>query len=165
MKTFVDGKDHLKIKVDKKWKNSAFTLAVRLSLASDSVGGLLCDGGKWAYGLDAESWKPYIQSDEEQYNSCNLLGSADSWLNYGRGTNGKWYPAERFKTFHLVLTYQNGRLVTYLNGLIDQVVDMKECPLGTIKIGGFEGSVSDCRLYHRALNQEEIEFLVSESHE
>ena len=165
LKTFVDEKDHLKIKVDKKWKNSAFTLAVRLSLASDSVGGLLCDGGKWAYGLDAESWKPYIQSDEEQYNSCNLLGSADSWLNYGRGTNGKWYPAERFKTFHLVLTYQNGRLVTYLNGLIDQVVDMKECPLGTIKIGGFEGSVSDCRLYHRALNQEEIEFLVSESHE
>lgn len=161
----VSGKEMLKIKSDKKWKNSDFTLSLHLTLNSDSVGGVLCEGGDWTYGLDAASWKPYVQIGKVKYEGCNILGSADSWLRYGRGTNGKWYPVERFKAFHLALTYQNGKLTTYLNGLIDQVIKMEECPLKTIKIGGVDGEVSDYRLYHRALNQEEIESLVSESHE
>lgn len=161
----VSDKKMLKIKSDKKWKNSDFTLSLHLTLNSDSVGGVLCEGSGWTYGLDAILWKPYVLAGDAKYESCNILGTADSWLRYGRGTNGKWYPAERFKTFHLVLTYQNGKLTTYLNGLIDQVIKVEECPLKTIEIGGFDGYVSDYRLYHRVLNQEEIESLVSESHE
>lgn len=51
------------------------------------------------------------------------MGTADSWLRYGRGTNGKWYPVEPYSRFTLAVVAEGGRLTTYVNGLVDQSME------------------------------------------
>lgn len=145
------------IKIDKKWQHSDFTLCFNVNQDEPAYGGTWCEGDGWKYGLDTLTMKPYVRWKKETYGSTNVLGTADSWARYGRGTNGKWYPVEKYKTLCVALVYTEGQMTTYINGLIDQVVPMDKCALKEIKWGSWGKGIRHFRLYHRALNQAEIE--------
>ncbi len=104
---------------------------------------------------------PNVLIGSDKYKSTNVLGTADSWQNYGRGTGGKWYEPTKLQFFNLTVTYKNDTLTTYIDGLIDQVIVAQGLTLGDVKIGGFEGEVEDCRVYSRAISQGEIKAIIS----
>ncbi len=101
--------------------------------------------------VDAKTHKPTVYIGNDAYESYNRLVTADSWKNHPRSTNGKWYEPSMHKRLVYTITCKNNVVRTYVNGLIDQTIRLKERVHGTI--------VSDGRLYSRALNQEEIKGL------
>lgn len=115
--------------------------------------------GALTYGLDSATVKPYVVIAGKTYPSTNLLGTADSWRTKTRGTGGAWHIPTKLNYFNLTLTYQEGLLRIYRNGLIDQVVEVKNLVLSDVILGGFIGRVEDCKIYNRALNQTEVKKL------
>ncbi|WP_234998072.1 BNR-4 repeat-containing protein [Parabacteroides sp. Marseille-P3160] len=140
--------------------SKAFTVALSLSIDHDFYYGILLKIGTLKYGVDpGELPKPYIKVGNKTYSSSNVFGTSDSWKSERRGTSGLWYIPEKFNTFRLALSYENGILRTYVNGLIDQSVDVADLSLGEIDLGGFKGMVKGLRIYNRALSQDEIKSL------
>jgi hypothetical protein len=118
--------------------------------------------GNLSYWLNIGSQKPYVQIGTNTYKtrySSNLLGSSDVWQTQSRGTGGQWYTPTKLKYFNLTITYENKVLTVYLNGLIDQRFETEEFEPGEIRLGGFEGWIEDCRIYNRAINQQEVQKL------
>jgi hypothetical protein len=119
--------------------------------------------GKLTYGLDATSLKPFVAIGSKTYPSTNVLGTADCWQTTARGTGGQWYTPTQLTYFNLTLTYADGVLRVYRNGMIDQVVEIKGLKLSHIHLGGFSGWMEDCIVYNRALNQREVKKLTERS--
>jgi hypothetical protein len=88
-----------------------------------------------------------------------LLGNSDVWQTQARGTGGVWWTPTKLKYFNLTLTYENGLLNIFRNGLIDQVIEVKDLTLQDVTLGGFNGWIEDCRIYNRALTQGEVKKL------
>jgi hypothetical protein len=59
----------------------------------------------------------------------------------------------------LVITYEQGTLRTFIDGLIDQSLEIDGISLTDIAAGGFRGVADELRVYKRALTQDEIERL------
>lgn len=152
-------------KVERKLRKGDFTIIAEVLFDDNSQGGLICAGNGWSYGVNGTTWKPYVDVNNGTFTSNNVLGTADSWRRYPRGTNGDWYPVEKMKSVCLALTFDNNKIVTYVNGLIDQVVPVSLRKQKSFRFGGFKGMVKSYRVYSRVLSQEEINSLVSESHQ
>lgn len=115
--------------------------------------------GSMGFGLNGSSLKPYVKSGEVMYNSTNLFGTSDVWQTKNRGTGGQWYTPTKHKYFNLTLSYNGTSLTVYINGLIDQVINIEGLVLEDITLGGFNGWIEDCKIYNRVLTQEEVKVL------
>ncbi len=138
-------------------KIKSFTISMQVSLRPDTYYGELVNTGDFVYGITQEEYpKPYIRFKFCEYKSTNVLGNSDSWRIQNRGTGGHWYPPVKAENFHLAISYENGTLRVYIDGLIDQSVDVKGVSLSTIFLGGFNGRMKNVRIYKRVLSQTEI---------
>lgn len=95
-----------------------------IEMDTSNYSGTLFARGDLSYQLDGKSLRPEIVCKGNRYRSTNVLGTADSWTKAGRGTNGKWLAPAKLKSFQLTLTYDKGVLRTYINGLLDQRVEL-----------------------------------------
>lgn len=140
-------------------KSKTFTISLTPCLKAEAYFGVLFKMGKLSYGVDSVSMKPYVTVGSVTFPSNNVLGTADCWRDASRGTGGQWYPPTKLHFFNLTLTYANGVLTVYRNGLIDQVLEVPGLALSTVALGGFSGWINQLSLYNRALNQGEIKNL------
>lgn len=141
-------------------KNSAFTLSFIVNLPDSFQTSTFCFIGDVAYAVQGKDLRPAIYTPQRTYPSTNILGSADSWQLYGRGTNGKWYKPAPLRDCRITLTYDKNTLRTYVNGVLDQSVEMPGLQTSDLRIGSELYLHADRYiLYKRALNQEEIKQL------
>ena len=141
----------------------AFTVSLSPYIYGGTYEGTLLRIGNLSYSLDLTTLKPSVKVGEDVYQSTNILGTSDCWQREGRGTGGNWPTPEKHKFFNLTLSYADGVLTTYINGLIDQVLEVPNLAVEEVNIGGFRGWVEDCRIYDRVLNQSEIRQLAQKS--
>ena len=141
---------------------NAFTIALSPYLASAAYYGDIVTMGNLTYGLDETTQKPYVKIGDRIWNGSNRYGSSDVWKNEATGTGGNWPTPTKYEYFSLVLTYESGTLRTYVNGLIDQSIDVETLALDDVRIGGYTGYMEDCRIYDRALSQGEVKSLSAE---
>jgi hypothetical protein len=140
-------------------KSGKFSIVVTLSIDHDFYYGEILKTNSLLYGLKQDdSLKPYIRINNKEYKSSNVLGNSDSWKTADRGTGGQWYTPTKLEVFQLAITYEKGVLRTYIDGLLDQYIEIKDLSLSDITMGGHKGTISDIRIYNRALSQNEIKF-------
>lgn len=138
----------------------AFTVVVSPYVNHNNYNGEIFNVGNLIIGINKDARpKPYVKVGDETYTSCNTLGSSDVWQTQDRGTGGNWPSPTKFKFFSLALTYENGVLKTFINGLIDQYIEVDNLSLSDITLGGFEGYINDLYVYNRVLLQDEIKTL------
>lgn len=101
-----------------------FNIATDIDLKAAGYQGCLLKLGKLSYWIDGETLKPEVRYGNRIWKSANLLGTADSWTRYPRGTNGKWYEPVKLDKVHLQLVYTDGVLSVYVNGLLDQRIEL-----------------------------------------
>lgn len=141
-------------------KSKQFSILMTLSIDHDVYYGKILETDAFIYGLEKSNEpKPYLKIKNDIYTSTNVLGTSDIWKTKNRGTGGQWYTPTKLDTFQLAITYEKGMLKTYINGLIDQNVNIKELPLSEIILGGYQGVIDDMQIYKRALSQDEIKTL------
>ena len=134
-----------------------FTVAVRLSPEYGGLCNKILDTDAFIYSIEqAKHPRPYIEVGSHKFVSSNILANSDSWRTENRGTGGHWYEPEKLSTLQLVITYENDVLRTYINGLIDQSVEVKGLSLSKLLSTGHKGVFHNIRIYNRALSQDEI---------
>jgi hypothetical protein len=136
--------------------SQAFSLSLTPNISGDAYLGTIFTMGDLSYSVDPTTSKPVITVGSDSYTSQNRLGNSDAWQSQPRATNGQYYPLTKYEFFALSVTYQEGRLRTYINGLIDQEIELAGLNLQDVVIGGFNGLVENCHIYDRALNQQEV---------
>lgn len=99
-----------------------FTLEREVSLTDLPADGVLLDLGTLQYVLDAQTLKPAVRYAGQTWSSTNVMGTADSWQQHPRGTNGKWPAPVPYDTVRLKLVNRGGTLSVYVNGLLDQKI-------------------------------------------
>ena len=144
-------------------EGEAFSVVLTPYLDADAYSGRLVSMEGWSYDLPADAKpKPCLTVDGTAHGSTNVLGNSDVWQTQGRGTNGQWYAPSKLPFFTLAITYADGVMRTYIDGLLDQYVEAPGLQAGDLTIGGFEGMVENCRVYGRALSQAEVKQLVAD---
>lgn len=147
---------HQPVRVNVK-RSGSFTIAMQLSVDTTSYYGEMIRWPGFVYGVGkGDLPKPYLKIGDRLWESTNVLGNADSWQNHSRSTSGKWYTPQKLVSFKLAITYEKGVLKTYIDGLLDQYVEVKGLQLSHITIGGLNGSASGLKIYSRALDPGEI---------
>lgn len=136
-----------------------FSISLTPCIAKDAYEGVIFKMGNLEYGLNGASLKPYMTIDGISYNSTNYLTNSDSWQTQNRATGGKWWEPVKLGYFNLTLTRENNVLTIYRDGLIDQVLETDDIVLKNVVLGGFNGRIKNCRIYNRALNQQEVKKL------
>lgn len=153
----VSDTNRLKITVP---ESKSFTIAMELSPDSTEYHGDILTFAGVTYSLpEEERAAPLLKAGKRAYVSSNILGNSDRWQEKARNTNGQWYLQVKPDTFRLVITYEQGTLRTYINGLIDQSVEIDGLSLTDIAAGGIRGAADELRIYNRALTQDEIQSL------
>lgn len=119
-----------------------FTLVATLTVDSTAVQGDLVRSNAFTYGINnTRGPRPYLKVGGVEHVSSNLLASSDAWKTRPRGTSGHWYPPVFTPTFQLTVTYRNGELRTYINGLADQFVEVEGLTLSKLDFSRFKGEV------------------------
>jgi len=121
--------------------SASFSVSLTPYVYEGAYGGTILKMGNITYGLNGTTLKPYVQVGTTTYPSMNLLGNSDIWQTVA---NNGWLTPTKLKYFNLTLTYENGLLKVFRNGLIDQIVEVSGLSVGSINIGGFTGWVEDC---------------------
>lgn len=133
--------------------SDAFTIV--LSLDEETYYGDILKFAGLTYTIPRDEWpKPFLTDGRKIYASTNVLGNSDRWKTESRGTNGKWYAPTKLSTFQLAFTYGNGALRTYINGLVDQSIDIPRLRMSKFKVKG--GKVQNVKCYNRVLRPEEL---------
>lgn len=101
-----------------------FTLEKIINLDSDHYQGILLQLGDLTYYLNGQTMKPEVRYKGRVYPSANILATSDNWKNAPRSTGGKWYLPQKFSCIKLRFDYKDGILCTYVNGLIDQNINL-----------------------------------------
>ena len=150
----------IKVDVPREWQKGDFTVFISVATDGMPLHGTVCEADGWSWAADSVSFKPCLTIGQKAVRSCNVLGTADSWSRYGRGTNGKWYPVVSYPRLALAIVSENGRLTTYVNGLVDQTIE-GDCGLRRLVLDACNGRMESYTVYHRALNPDEIARLSS----
>lgn len=101
-----------------------FTIEQIIQLDTNNYQGCLLKLGELEYCLNGQTMKPEVRYKGKAYVSPNVLGTSDCWKTMRRGTSGKWYAPQKHETLHLKMEYAQGILCIYLNGLLDQKIDL-----------------------------------------
>ena len=112
------------------------TLCLGFQMDANNYGGLLLSGddGKFSYSLNSEFY-PELTIDGTVYKSQNRLLTSDDWALNSSGTSGDNHPT-KLSTWILTMTYDGKQLITYRNGLVDQVIEVEELSVGDIAVRG-----------------------------
>jgi hypothetical protein len=137
-------------------KDTEYTVTLSPYVSGSAYHGKIVQIGSIIYGLDEKTMKPTVTEGSATHYSSNRLANSDAWKKASRGTGGEWYDPVKLEYFSLTITYSNGVLRTYINGLLDQYLEISGLSLGSVRVGGFQGWVDDVRVYSRALNQDEV---------
>lgn len=141
----------------------SFTITFNLVMNERYEHGILFTLGSLTCGFSGGPLsKPYIAIDNRVYNSSNVIGTSDSWQFNSRATNGIWYDPILFKNLNYTITYENGELKTYVNGLIDQSLSIPHVNLKSFYLGSLNQNIQELSLYNRVINQEEIKTMLGE---
>ncbi|MDR1555464.1 MAG: BNR repeat-containing protein [Tannerellaceae bacterium] len=135
---------------------SSFSISVSVHLNPDTHGGEMLQLGSVGYGIDKETFRPYVRTGEKYFCSTNKLATSDVWKTRKRATGGEWYEPETFRSFHLAFVCDSGMLTTYINGLIDQKIAIESLELKELKTDESMIRMDDCRIYDRKITQDEI---------
>ena len=133
-----------------------FSIFLDLEIDTASSTDVLVSLGEFTYGVNAETLKPYIRVGESTYESNNVFGNSDRWKNQSRSTNGVWYAPLKYTSVLLAIVYDNGELITYVNGLVDQVVSITNFKSLQLEVGALARNVKRCKIYNRKLSYTEI---------
>ena len=145
-------------------KSKTFSIVMNLSIDHDAYYGDILRTNAFTYSLKQdERPNPYIQIKNQLYESVNVLGNSDAWKTNNRGTGGQWYTPTKLNTFQLAISYENGVLKTYINGLADQYIELNDLSLSELTVGGCKSNIHNISIYNRALSQSEIRKLIDES--
>ena len=83
------------------------------------------DGGHvLTYSLGTDNY-PVMTINGKSYKSQNRLLTSDNWATGSSGTGGDNHPT-KVTTWVFAMTYDGQRLITYRNGLVDQVIETTE---------------------------------------
>lgn len=141
-------------------KSDKFTIIATVAVDHDAYYGEILKTDAFAYGLkEGKQSKPYIKMGNSEIISSNILANSDAWKMQNRGTGGHWYAPVKPESFQLAITYEDGVLRTYIDGLIDQHAEIKELSLSEVVSGGFKGVIQNIRIYNRSLSQDEINMI------
>ena len=55
----------------------------------------------------------------------SLRASTFCWKTTSRNTGGEWYTPQKYGSFKLKLEYKKGVLCVYINGLLDQKIEIQ----------------------------------------
>jgi len=133
-----------------------FTISIDVVTDTAQYHGVLFQIGGLSYQLNNETLKPEVVYKEKTYPSTSRLASADSWQYQNRGTNGRWYAPEKLQRFNLVLTYKGNVLRTYIDGVLDQSIEIADFRNNSIEFHTPNNWSKDVRIYNRVLNNDEI---------
>lgn len=140
--------------------NGDFTVSAYIRLNPQNYRGALMRIGSLEYMLDETAMRPGLRVNGKMERSANILGTADTWKLYDRGTGGLWYDPVKYTAVNITITREAGTLRTYINGLLDQTVEWgaqsacKVVPLYP------KLSLKSIKVYDRVLNNSEIQTLV-----
>ena len=102
----------------------SFVQEQTITLDAENYQGCLLQSGDLEYYLNGETMKPEIRYKGKVYASTNVLGTSDCWKAESRGTGGKWYTPQKHENVRLRIEYKKGVLCVYINGLLDQKIDL-----------------------------------------
>ena len=103
----------------------AFVLEQTVTLDADNYQGSLLQLGDLQYYLNGQTMKPEVRYNGKVYPSTNILGTSDCWKTTSRNTGGEWYTPQKYGSFKLKLEYKKGVLCVYINGLLDQKIEIQ----------------------------------------
>jgi hypothetical protein len=103
----------------------AFVLEQTVTLDADNYQGCLLQLGDLQYYLNGQTMKPEVRYNGKVYPSTNILGTSDCWKTTSRNTGGEWYTPQKYGSFKLELEYKKGVLCVYINGLLDQKIEIQ----------------------------------------
>ena len=127
-KGFPDAKKKKNLVTEKNFKfnpKKAFILEQTVTLDAAHYQGTLLQLGGLEYYLDGKTMKPEVRYKGKVYTSSNILGTSDCWKTTSRSTGGKWYTPQKYESFKLKWEYNKGVLCVYINGLLDQKIEIK----------------------------------------
>lgn len=154
--------DEKKATITTKIEND-FTIVLSPFINPDEYHGEILKFGNITLGLNQDKTpKLFVKIDHIAYTSSNTLGNSDGWQQQARATNGRWYAPTQYNFFSLAVSYENNVLTTYINGLIDQSIEIDGLRFSEISLGGFSGLIDDCRIYNRPLLGDELQTLSKE---
>lgn len=139
--------------------NGDFTLSVNVRLNPQKYYGSLFRIGTMEYFIEASTMFPGIRINGKIQRSNNILGTADTWKLYPRGTGGLWYDPVKYTSVNIIITFHNGTLRSYVNGLLDQTIE--QCTFTKHDVAPFYPKLSQraFKIYDRVLNFSEIRTL------
>lgn len=111
----------------------AFVLERTVKLDTDCYWGCLLKLGSLEYYLNGETMKPEVRYEGKVYPSMNVLGTSDCWKTAERETGGKWYLPQKYRSFRLRMEYGQGVLCIYVNGLLDQKINLMRKEVFTLR--------------------------------
>lgn len=117
---------------------NSFVLTAELDSIPTGFRGTLLTVGAVSYQV-GEGTFPEIHSNGQVFRSSNRLASSDGWWKHGRGTNGKWYNVTPLTSATLTLSFKNGILRSYVNGLLDQTIDVGRMQVNNAYLWNPEG--------------------------
>ncbi len=141
--------------------NGDFTINMKLSDVGRNLPGSRWEFGNFSYGVDRLTLKPYVFVDGSLYESTNMIATSDGWTKYIRATDGKWCAPEIPGEVEICLTYQDGVLRTYIDGLLDQNIKVQGLETNGIESVSNPGLMTEYGIYPAALNQDQIKALVN----
>lgn len=141
--------------------NGDFTINMKLSDVGRNLPGSRWEFGDFSYGVDRLTLKPYVFVDGSLYKSTNMIATSDGWTKYIRATDGKWCAPEIPDEVEICLTYQDGVLRTYIDGLLDQNIKVQGLETNGIESVSNPGLMTEYGIYPTALNQDQIKALVN----
>ena len=141
-------------------RTGTFTLVVTLSIDHDAFFGEIIRTDAFTYGIEpGELPRPYVKVGNKKAGSSNVLGNSDAWKTESRGTGGHWHDPVKPEEFQLAITYEEGALKTYIDGLVDQYIVVSGLSLSEVITTDFKGTLQHLRIYDRVLSQDEIKAL------
>jgi len=139
--------------------SKAFTLTMNISLPAEAAGEIIRFAGLTYVIPDEDMPRPYLTDGRSRFESSNILARSDSWKSHGRATNGKWYTPEKLRKFRLAISYEEGTLRTYIDGLLDQSVPIEDLILREVVADHSKRVIEKISVYNRRLSQDEIKML------
>ncbi len=94
----------------------------------------------------------FFTIEDEKFVSENILANSDTWKSKPRSTNGLWYAAQRYTNLNITIIYSKDKLISLINGGVDQVVELTDCKLQNLILGNGILSVNDIKVYSCKLN-------------
>ncbi|MCH5176479.1 MAG: BNR-4 repeat-containing protein [Prevotellaceae bacterium] len=106
------------------------TVSINFAMDANRYSGTIFRAGNFTYAINAADQSPEITIGTTTYKSSNRLLTSDDWAMYSTGTSGDNHPT-RLSLWNLTLTFDGTTLITYRNGLVDQVIETTELNFNT----------------------------------